>query len=240
MGGPSQPWVAPRSEERNVNHKPAPSILRTGVTMVEIMVVVVLIGILSAIAVPKFMATSGLSQLDADANRLQLLLKEARTKSVASGVMHFVKINTANGAFGLYKDDLDNTPDAGDVPLRTDTLGTSVRFGFGTNWSASPSVFPLGATGFSSTTVPSGGLAAGVAAASGTECAADPNAAGSWADNAINFCPGVLGDVETGALYLSTTRSSARAYSILYNDLGAQGGLNLRRYVLQGTSWTLN
>ena len=223
-----------------MNHKPADRVLRKGVTMVEVMVVVILIGILSAIAIPKFRATSGLSQLDADANRLELLLKEARTKAVASGIMHFVKFNAANGAFGLYKDDLDNAPDAGDTPLKTDTLGKSVRFGFGSNWSAVPSAFPLGATGFSATTVPSGGLAPGVAAASGTECAADPNAAGTWADNAINFCPGVLGDVETGALYLSTTRSSARAYAILYNDLGAQGGLVLRRYVLQGTSWTLN
>lgn len=208
--------------------------------MVEVMVVVILVGILSALAVPKFLATSGLSQLDADANRLRLLLQEARSKAVASGVMHFVKLNTANGAFGLYRDDLDNAPDAGDVPVRLDTLGKSVRYGFGSNWASAPSAFPAGATGFSATTVPTGGLAPGVAAASGTECAADPASAGTWADNAINFCPGVLGDVETGALYITTTRSEAKAYAILYNDLGASGGLQIRRYVLQGSTWTLN
>lgn len=222
-----------------MNHKPAPSILRSGVTMVEIMVVVVLIGILSAIAVPKFMATSGLSQLDADANRLQLLLKEARTKAVASGVMHFVKVNATSRSFTLYKDDLDNIPNAGDEELRTDTLGVSVRFGFGSNWSAVPSASPAGATGFSSTTVPTSGLAPGADVNSGTECAADPNSAGTWADNVIAFCPGVLGDVETGALYLSTTRSRAKAYAILYNDAGAEAGLQIRRYTWMGSTWTL-
>lgn len=207
--------------------------------MVEVMVVVVLIGILSAVAIPKFMATSGLSQLDADANRLRILLQEARSKAVASGVMHFVKINPANGSFALYRDDLDNIPNAGDVPVRSDTLGVSVRFGFGANWSAVPSVFPIGATGFSATTVPNSGLAPGAPTGSGTECAADPNAAGSWSDRVINFCPGVLGDVETGALYITTTRSEAKSYAILYNDLGAQAALQIRRYTLMGNAWTI-
>lgn len=233
--------AAPPSEEPDVNDRPVQRFLRKGMTMVEIMVVVILLGILSAIAVPKFMATSGLSQLDADANRLLLLLREARSKAVSSGVMHFVKVDPTTGAFGLYKDDLDNAPDAGDVFVKTDTLGTSVRFGFGSNWSAVPSVFPIGATGFSATTVPTSGLAPGTgASAGGTECALDPASAGTWADNAINFCPGVLGDVETGALYLTTSRSTAKAYAMLYNDLGTQGGLQIRRYVLQGNSWTLN
>jgi type II secretory pathway pseudopilin PulG len=208
--------------------------------MVEVMVVVVLIGILSAIAVPKFLATSGISQLDADANRLRLLFQEARSKAVASGVMHFVKVNSSNGAFGLYRDDLDNAPDADDIQVKTDTLGSSVRYGFGSNWSAVPSASPAGVTGFSATTVPSAGLAPGMAASSGTECAADPASAGTWADNVINFCPGVLGDVETGALYMTTTRSQAKAYAILYNDQGAEGGLQIRRYVLQGSTWTQN
>lgn len=207
--------------------------------MVEIMVVVVLIGILSAIAVPKFLATSGLSQLDADANRLRILLQEGRTKAVTSGTMHFVKIDTSTGAFGLYRDDLNNTPDAGDVLVRTDTLGVSVQFGFGSNWSAAPSASPAGASGFSATTVPASGLAPGSPAATGSECAANPNDAGTWADFVINFCPGVLGDVETGALYLTTSRSEAKAYAILYNDLGAQAALQLRRYTLMGSTWTI-
>lgn len=207
--------------------------------MVEVMVVVVLVGILSAIAIPRFLATSGLSQLDADANRLKILLQEARTKAVASGVMHFVKINPSKGAFTLFRDDLDNVPDSGDVRVRTDTLGVSVRFGFGSNWTSLPGSSPVGTTGFSSTSVPSSGFSPGVAANSGTECAADPNAAGTWADSVVAFCPGVLGDVETGALYLSTTRSRARAYAILYNDAGAQAGLQIRRYTWMGSSWTL-
>ena len=68
------------------------------------------------------------------------------------------------------------------------------------------------------------------------------NQAGSWGGPKpmICFCPGVLGDVETGVLYLSSLRSNAKAYAILYNDLGPNGDLKLRRYVYQGGSWSLN
>lgn len=211
--------------------------VRRGVTMVEIMVVIVLIGILSTIAVPRFMSYSGLSQLEGDSNKVFLFLQRARSLAVKSNRFHFVQINTSNGTLSLYEDsNSSNTYDSTDTFLAKESLGVSVRIGFGPNWSTLPTSMPPGASGFATVSVPLSGLALGVNTST-SECSAVNTDPGSWTDG-INFCSGVLGDVETGALFMTTTRSEAKAIAILYNDLGAQGALQIRRYTWQGSSWT--
>lgn len=213
--------------------------------MVEIMVVVILVGLMSVVAVSQFRATSGLSQLDVASNSVQLAFKTARQKAISSGVMHFVVLDTANRRFRINRDgsNRDMLSNSSDSALFLDSLGTAVRFGFGSNWSTLPSPAP-GLTGFASSTVPRGGLGVGLPADStsgSSECAqgGGHNAAGSWSDQVIDFCPGVVGDIETGVLYLSTTRSTARAYAVVFNDKGADGSLQVRRYQWSGGSWTL-
>lgn len=219
--------------------------IRRAVTLLEVMAVIVIIGILSALAIPKYMSSTGLSQLDADANLLHLTMRTARTKAVVSGRMTFIRIDTATRSIRFYRDNGDNTYSSStDTLIRSDTLGVSVRFGFGSNWTTLPATSPEGTKGFSDSTVPRGGMAPGVAGTTpGTECAPGLNstASGSWggANPVIYFCPGVLGDIETGALYLSSTRSNAKAHAILYNDLGTNGDLKLRSYVYQGGSWSI-
>ena len=46
-----------------------------------------------------------------------------------------------------------------------------------------------------------------------------------------------VSDIETGALYLSSTRTSAFAQAILYNDQGSSGSLQLQRWQWSGSGW---
>lgn len=222
-------------------------------TLVEILVVLVVLGILSAVAVPQFLRSMAESQLDADCNRLFADLQWARTQATSqsvamnrSGTRIFMAFDTATGSWIMQKDDGDSTFEAAADPvLRRDRLSGTSRFGFASGFSPPPIAAPLG-TG----NAPTSGF--GASNGSPDDCldgqvfpapVGQPN---TWAYSGagtiagrITFCGGPAGKMSNGALYITTSRSTSRAYAIVFNSLtSGSASLSLRRYLWDGTAWS--
>lgn len=212
---------------------------RKGFTIVEVITVVIVLGLLAALAVPRFFASTGMNQLDADANRLFLDMQWARTAATRCQCRIYVVFDTVGAtSWSIYKEksgDLAFTAGT-DSLVRRDSLGKAVRFGFGSNFTALPATAPSAVAGFSSTAVPRPGFGAG---ASSDDCVeGSSSGSGSWSGTVV-FCGGrAMSDIETGIVYLSTTRSKARAQAVLYNDLSTSGSFQLERWIWSGTSWS--
>lgn len=213
-----------------------------GMTLGEVMVVVVIIGILTGLAVPNFRRSIGESRLDGDCGRLAGQLQWARMLATKTGKRSFVDFDGASRSWSIWLDkdsslSLDATKDS---LVKRDTLGATVRFGFGF---APPS--PLAVMG---STVPANGFGQISAIATAEDCVsgqAHPAATGgiaTWANGAntgrILGCGGPTADLSQGAVYLTTTRSDSKAYAIVYNHVTAgQESYAVRRYRWIGGAW---
>jgi type II secretory pathway pseudopilin PulG len=220
--------------------------------LVEILVVLVIVGILSALAIPKFFTSMGESQLDADANRLMLDLQWAKTEAPKestgpnrTGARLYVILDTARRSWTIYRDNGNNTFDGAptDTVIRIDSLAKTTRFGF-------LSAFPVPAA----TGLP---LGTGVSVAANGFGASDPgnddcvdgqafpaSTANSWqyvatGGGKIVACGGTIGAMSGGAIYLTSSRSNARAYAIVYNKLTPDlSSYALRKYLWTSAGWT--
>ena len=210
---------------------------RLAFTMMEVLVVVVVIGLLSAIAAPRFIASQGMRDLEATGSTLQQDLEWARLQTVSTQQRHYMVLDSAGRKWKIYRESGGNLScDVGsDLVVREHELATAVNFGFGSNFTSLPEA--LAAThGFASTDVPRSGRGAGVATSDDClEGAA--TGSGSW-NSTITACVsrGVL-DIETGVVYLSSKRTSAMAFAVLYNDKGASPSLQIQRWIWRG-SWS--
>lgn len=203
-------------------------------SMPEVLTVVVIIGIVSAAAVPKFIAVTGESELDGDANSLFLEMEWAKLAANRAGVRHYLVFDTSASpqTWTIYRESNGNVRyDAGlETAVKRGELGTSVRLGHtGLTGLPLPTFSPD-----SSTAVPTGGLATGYA---DDDCVNDPLSPSivgqaTWR-NGIAFCGKATADVESGALYLSTTRSRKVLYAITFNY---NKSLDLQRYRWSGGS----
>jgi hypothetical protein len=190
------------------------------------MVVVVIIGILSAIAVPRFLAVSGQSQLDGDANTLFLDLQWAKAAVVRTGKPCLIafKDSLVDGQTRTAWAVVDSATRG---VMKSGLTGVSVRIGLPAGVAA-PALplfggLPAGAAGFR------GGLDT-----TGQQwCKNGTGANESWSDSA-KVCGGATGNMETGAVYLYSTRSDAEAYAIVYNRSKA---LSLKRCRYLGGTW---
>lgn len=225
-----------------------------GITLTEILVVLVIVGVLAALAAPGFLTSMGENQLDADANRLMLDLQWAKNASPKlssgpnrTGTRLFVIFDTAHKSWTIYKDNGDATFDAAtDIVLKRDSLSGTSRFGFASGFS------PPSAAGLpfdASTTVAAGGFGAVDPGAvedcqDGAPFPAPTMSVPTWAFAAtgggkIVVCGGTVGTMSAGALYITSKRSSDKAYAIVFNPFttGASS-YSLRRYAWNSAGWT--
>lgn len=205
--------------------------------MVEVLVVVVVIGLLSAIAVPRFLSSQGARDLEATGTTFQQDLEWARLQTVSTQKRHYVVLDSAGRNWKIYRESGgDLACDVGtDQLLRTHALATAVQIGFGPNFATLPGELPA-TNGFAATTIPRSGLGAGVA--TNDDCLdGAATGSGSWS-SIVTACVsrGVL-DIETGVVYLSSTRTSALAFAIVYNDKGVSPSLQIQRWVWR-RSWS--
>jgi prepilin-type N-terminal cleavage/methylation domain-containing protein len=227
---------------------------RRGITLTEVVIVVVIVGLLSALAVPKFTTSMGESQLEADSNRLFTDLQWAKTQAPSqssdinrSGTRMFVVFDTARKSWSIYLDkNGDSTFTANqDSLVKRDSFAGTTRFGFASNFTRPSVSAPLG-----SGTAPQTGF--GQASTVADNCLdgkiypAPTPAANTWAWSGggnlagkITVCGGATGAMSNGVLYLTSTRSKTKAYAIVYNSLtNGAASLGLRRYLWNGTAWS--
>lgn len=211
--------------------------LRIGVTLLEMLTVIVMVGIMSALVVPRLFTSQSLTMLDGDFVRVGQSIDRGRKAAMKSGVRHYLAIDTTNRKWTLYKEKngdkvLDTSADS---LVYRDSLGKTIRFGF--EFSAPPAItttkYSSPTTGFNQTTPVATGLGKGLA----TDGCIDAATSGQADWSVITFCGGVTSSMESGVLYLSTTRADNRLQAILYNP---NIDLHLLRFTWNGTSWHLN
>lgn len=208
--------------------------------MVEIMVVIVIIGILAALAVPRFNTYTGESQLDGDAQGLFLDMQWMRSQALLTRQKHIMTFSTTTVdgstrlAWTIHQVDAAGTL----TQRKASHSGITVELGLPTGVNApAASSFPVFTAGFGAGT---GGLRAGLPATI-QQCVGQI-ASGAYAMDAsetwvggIAACGGATSDMETGVLYLRSSRSTNRAYALVFNR---NADLGLKRFRYMGGSWS--
>jgi len=195
------------------------------------MVVVVIIGILSALAVPKFIAITGENQLDGDANALFQDLQWARTAAIKTGHVFQVDFSTVtvNGTDRLKWQiwEIDAAASGGKTSRKEYTTGVSVVKGLPTGLST-PSISQT--SGFAALNQ---GFQPGPTTEAAGTCRTTASTAPTWSDG-LTICGGIIGDAETGAVYLYSTRSKSRAHGFVFNRTKS---LTFKQLRYMGGSW---
>lgn len=206
---------------------------RSGVTITEVLVVVVIIGILSAIAAPSFIRLVGENQLDGDANALFHDVQWARVAARKTGnPMRIEFADTTVMGLATTRWAIYQMMPSGSAPVtwtktprRVSVFGIAVHVGLPSAISApSTTSFPVftGLTG-----------SAGYLGSSSTSVTCTNGSTETWADG-IQFCGGSSCDAENGAIFLYSIRSSAKAHAIAFNR---NKSLVPQRYRYFGGAW---
>jgi len=105
-----------------------------GVTMIELVIVAVIIGVMSALAVPSFLNYSSKMEAKSKARNIISTLRQARSKAISERVQYGVFFDAANRRYIFFKDKVNPNsylfePGAGDSVVSRDTLTAKVNYG---------------------------------------------------------------------------------------------------------------
>ena len=102
----------------------------TGVTMMELMVVAVVVGLMAALAVPSFLNYSSKMEAKSTARNIVSTLRMARSKAISERVKYGVFFDAGNRRYTFFKDQNGNDQyDAGGELINQVTLDRDVNYG---------------------------------------------------------------------------------------------------------------
>ena len=102
----------------------------TGVTMMELMVVAVVVGLMAALAVPSFLNYSSKMEAKSTARNIVSTLRKARSKASSERVKYGVFFDAGNRRYTFFKDQNGNDQyDAGGELINQVTLDRDVNYG---------------------------------------------------------------------------------------------------------------
>lgn len=215
-----------------------------GLTLGELLIVLVVVGILTGLAAPRFMRSQAASRLDGDAVKLAADVQWTRLLAAKSGMRSFLYLEGGARRWSLWLDRDRNMvfSATADSLVKRDSLSSGIRFGLG--FAAPATISVLGSS------VPASGFGAVSAAAvehcrEGVAYPASPAVAGTWAKGASNGlvvgCGGSTAVLGNGSLYLSASKYDDNAQAIVFNNVttGVES-FTVRRYKwTKGGAWTL-
>lgn len=215
---------------------------RRGLTLAELVVVLVLVGILTGLAVPSFRKSMAESKLDGDGGRLYGQIQWMRLLATKSGKRAFMDINGTTRKWKIWidKDSSLSLDTALDSLVSSDSLTSGIQFGFAFTPPSVPAVLGSSAptTGFGTVSTTAGSEDC----VEGQVLPATGSATAKWSqgakDGRILACGGATGDLSQGTLYLTATVSNSKAVAIVYNHVtsGSESFL-LRKMRWMGGTW---